>query len=46
MYGKTYEGVIRSHWIIGPDGTLLDQHLKISPKDSVARALAFLEGDA
>jgi len=46
MYGKSYEGVIRSHWIIGPDGKLLDQHLKISPKDSVARALAFLEGDA
>jgi len=46
MYGKSYEGVIRSHWIIGPDGKLLDQHLKISPKDSVARALAFLEADA
>lgn len=46
MYGKAYEGVIRSHWIIGPDGKLLDQHLKVSPNDSVARALAFLEGDA
>jgi peroxiredoxin Q/BCP len=43
MYGKTYEGVIRSHWIIGPDGKLLDQHLKISPKDSVAKAVAFLK---
>jgi peroxiredoxin Q/BCP len=45
MYGKTYEGVIRSHWIIGPDGKLLDQHVKISPKDSVAKAVAFLEGE-
>jgi peroxiredoxin Q/BCP len=45
MYGKTYEGVIRSHWIIGPDGKLLDQHVKISPKDSVARVVAFLEGE-
>ncbi|MBD3219641.1 thioredoxin-dependent thiol peroxidase [bacterium] len=43
MYGKTYEGVIRSHWVIGPDGTLLDQHIRISPKDSVARALEFLQ---
>jgi peroxiredoxin Q/BCP len=43
MYGKTYEGVIRSHWVIGPDGTLLDQHIKISPKDSVARALECLQ---
>ncbi|MEZ4389251.1 MAG: thioredoxin-dependent thiol peroxidase [Candidatus Krumholzibacteriia bacterium] len=44
MYGKTYEGVIRSHWIIGPDGKLRDQQLKVSPKDSVARALEFLAG--
>lgn len=43
MYGKTYEGVIRSHWVIGPDGKLADQHLKISPKDSVAKALEFLQ---
>lgn len=46
MYGKTYEGVIRSHFVIGPDGKLRDQHLKVSPKDSVARALAFLQGEA
>jgi peroxiredoxin Q/BCP len=44
MYGRTFEGVIRSHFVIGPDGKLLDQHLKVSPKDSVARALAFLQG--
>jgi peroxiredoxin Q/BCP len=44
MYGKTYEGVIRSHWVIDEQGTLVDQHVKISPKDSVARALAFLQG--
>ncbi len=42
MYGKKYEGVIRSHWIIGPDGKILDEQLKISPKDSVAKAVAFL----
>lgn len=43
LYGKTYMGVIRSHWIIGPDGKLLDQQIKVSPKESVARALRFLE---
>ena len=43
MYGKTYEGVIRSHWIIGEDGTVLDEQIKISPKKSIEKALAFLE---
>jgi len=42
MYGKTYMGVIRSHWIIGEDGTILDERLKISPQDSVKQATAFL----
>lgn len=39
MYGKKYEGVIRSHWVIGEDGTILDERIKISPKDSVAEAV-------
>ena len=43
MSGKTHEGVIRSHWVIGPDGVLVDQHVKVSPEDSVARALAVLQ---
>jgi len=43
LYGKTYHGVIRSHWIIGPDGTLLDQQIKVSPRISVERAVRFLE---
>ena len=42
MRGKTGEGVIRSHWIIDEDGMLVDQHVKVSPRDSVDRALAFL----
>jgi thioredoxin-dependent peroxiredoxin len=44
MYGKSYEGVIRSHFIIDAAGKLVDQHVKISPADSVARAVAFLQG--
>ena len=42
MYGKKYMGVIRSHWIIGEDGTVLDAQVKISPKKSIEKALKFL----
>ena len=42
MYGKKYMGVIRSHWIIGEDGTVLDAQIKISPTDSVKKAVRFL----
>lgn len=42
MYGKTHMGVIRSHWVIGEDGTVLDEQIKVSPKDSVAKATKFL----
>lgn len=42
MYGKTYMGVIRSHWIIDETGTVVDAQVKVSPKDSVARATKFL----
>ena len=44
MYGKTYQGVIRSHWIISEDGRVLDEQIKISPKKSIAVALKFLRG--
>ena len=42
MYGKKYMGVIRSHWIIGEDGVLLDAQVKVSPKKSIEKALKFL----
>lgn len=41
-YGKTYVGVIRSHWIIDEDGILIDQKLGVSPKDSIAKGLETL----
>ena len=43
-YGKTYMGVIRSHWVIDEEGTVVDAQVKISPKDSVAKATKFLAG--
>ncbi len=42
MYGNKYMGVIRSHWIIGEDGTVIDEQIKISPKKSIEKALKSL----
>jgi len=44
MYGKTYMGVIRSHWIIDEEGTVVDAQVKVSPTESVERATRFLAG--
>lgn len=43
MYGKTYMGVIRSHFVIDADGKLLDVQIKVSPTDSVTQALTTLK---
>ena len=39
MYGKTYFGIIRSHFVIAADGTFEDVQVKVSPQDSIARAV-------
>lgn len=44
MYGKKYFGVIRSHWVIDEDGKIIDVQVKVSPKDSVVKALKVLAG--
>jgi len=41
-YGKPYMGVIRSHWVIDEQGVVIDAQLKVSPKDSVERAVKSL----
>ncbi len=33
-----FMGVVRSHWVIGEDGTVLDEQIKVSPTESVERA--------
>ena len=43
-YGRTYMGVIRSHWVMGPDGKVIDEQLKISPVKSVEVGVARLVG--
>ncbi len=42
MYGKKYMGVIRSHFVIDETGQLVDVQYKISPKNSIAKAVAAL----
>jgi peroxiredoxin Q/BCP len=46
MYGKKYMGVIRSHWVIDEQGVIADAQIKVSPEESVSRALASLESGA
>jgi peroxiredoxin Q/BCP len=41
-YGRTYDGILRGHAIIGPDGTVEDLRVRISPEESVESAVAFL----
>jgi thioredoxin-dependent peroxiredoxin len=44
-YGdKTYEGIFRSHFIIDEAGNLADIQLKVSPQDSIDRAIASIAG--
>jgi peroxiredoxin Q/BCP len=42
MYGKTYMGIIRSHFVIDEEGRIADAQTRISPKRSVERAVAAL----
>lgn len=42
MYGKTYMGVVRSHFIIDENGVIADAQYKISPTDSVEQAMKAL----
>lgn len=39
MYGKSYMGIVRSHFIIDEEGKIADTQYKVSPTDSVARAV-------
>jgi thioredoxin-dependent peroxiredoxin len=41
-YGKTYMGIVRSAFLIGPDGTLRNVWYKISPKDTPVKLLEAL----
>src|SRR5581483_4476488 len=38
-YGRTYMGILRSHYVIDEAGKIADIQLKVSPTDSVERAI-------
>jgi peroxiredoxin Q/BCP len=42
MYGKKYEGIIRSSFLIDEEGKILQAWYKVSPKDTVPKALEAL----
>ena len=43
MYGKKYQGIIRSAFLVGEKGTILEAWPKISPKDTPKKLLKALE---
>ena len=42
MYGKTYMGVLRSHFVIDKAGKIVDARVKVRPADSVRFAIEAL----
>lgn len=43
MFGKTFLGVIRSHFVIDEEGRIVDMHIDVRPTDSVELALQTLQ---
>lgn len=44
MYGKEYEGIIRSVFLIDEKGKIIEALYKVSPKDTVPKSLEAIEG--
>ncbi len=44
MYGRSYMGIIRSHFLIDEEGKLADIQIKVSPEKSIELALKALGG--
>ncbi len=45
MYGKKYEGIIRSALLLDEEGKVLQTWYKVSPKDTVPKVLEALEDE-
>jgi peroxiredoxin Q/BCP len=43
-YGRTYMGIIRSHFVIDKAGRIADARIKVSPQKSVELAVATVKG--
>lgn len=46
LYGKTSMGVVRTTYVIGPDGTIEWAKEKVKPDENAAELLDFLQGGA
>lgn len=44
LYGKTSMGVVRTTYVIGPDGTIIWAREKVKPDENAAELLDFLQG--
>jgi len=44
MYGKKYMGIIRSAFVVDEQGKIAAAFYKVSPKDTVPKVTAALEG--
>ncbi len=42
LYGRKYMGIIRSHFVVDEQGKLADIQFKVTPQESVKRAVAAL----
>jgi peroxiredoxin Q/BCP len=42
LYGKSYMGIIRSHFVLDEKGRILDARVKVSPEESVRLAVEAL----
>lgn len=42
MYGRTVMGIVRSHFVIDEAGRIVDVQMKVTPAQSVERAMAAL----
>ena len=45
MYGKKYEGIIRSALLLDKEGKVVQTWYKVSPKDTIPKVLETLEGE-
>ncbi len=43
LYGKKFMGIIRSHYVIDEHGKIGDIQIKVSPQDSITRAIETLD---
>jgi peroxiredoxin Q/BCP len=44
LYGKTYMGILRTTYVIGPDGAVLKVFEKVKPEGHSAEVLEFVRG--